>query len=92
LLVRKSLKGTGDLASMTTPLTLGSGKLCFSSLAGKLIVTGHDGTQLWKHQLADRCHSAPVAADGVLLVGCDDGKLYAFREAPAAIREAPATP
>jgi outer membrane protein assembly factor BamB len=89
-LERKTLKGTHDLAAMTTPLVLGGNKLCFSSLAGKVIVTEQDGTQLWKHDLGAMCHSSPVAADGTLLVGCDDGMLYAFREAPAS-REAPAT-
>ena len=30
-------------------------------------------------ELGGTCHASPVAADGHLVVGCDDGKLYAFR-------------
>jgi hypothetical protein len=64
---------------MGTPLPLGD-KVCFATSKGKLIVTELDGTQLWTFQLGGTCHATPVAADGMLLVGCDDGQLYAFRE------------
>ena len=47
---------------------------------GRLIVTDHQGKQLWKHTLGGACHAAPVAAGGLLVVGCDDGRVYAFRE------------
>ena len=71
--------GAPELASMAAPLALGD-KLCFATLQGKIILTKLDGTQLWSYELGGPCHAHPVAADGLLVVGCDDGNLYAFRE------------
>ena len=65
---------------MATPLALGD-KLCFATLHGKVILTNLDGAQLWNYELGGPCHAPPTAAGGLLVVGCDDGKLYAFREA-----------
>jgi outer membrane protein assembly factor BamB len=79
LLKRTNLKGGPELGGMGTPLALGD-KLCFATVAGKLIVTDLDSTRRWTYQLGGTCHATPVAADGTLLVGCDDGHLYAFHE------------
>jgi outer membrane protein assembly factor BamB len=38
-----------------------------------------DGKKLWTAKLGGTCHAPPVAADGLLAVGCDDGFLYGFR-------------
>jgi outer membrane protein assembly factor BamB len=38
-----------------------------------------DGKPLWSFALGGTCHAAPVAAAGLLVVGCDDGSVYAFR-------------
>jgi outer membrane protein assembly factor BamB len=75
----KGLKGWPELASMGTPLVLGD-KLCFASTTGKVSITETDGTRRWSFQMDGTCHATPVAADGMLIVGCDDGNLYAFRE------------
>lgn len=75
----KSIKGSPDLAGMGTPLAIGE-TLCFVSAAGKVAITDLDGTKRWTFQLGGTSHASPVAADGVLIVGCDDGHLYAFRE------------
>jgi outer membrane protein assembly factor BamB len=75
----KSLKGWPELAAMGTPLVLGD-RVCFATVAGKVIVTDPDGTRRWSFALGGTCHATPVAADGLLIVGCDDGHLYAFRE------------
>jgi outer membrane protein assembly factor BamB len=79
ILKPQPLDGAPELASMAAPLALGE-KLCFATLQGKVVLTELDGTQLWKYELAAPCHAPPAAADGLLVVGCDDGKLYAFRE------------
>lgn len=78
------MQGSPELASMATPLTLGD-KLCFSTMAGEVVLTDVDGKRLWNYKLGGNAgHSAPVAAAGLLVVGCDDGHLYAFKEvAPA---------
>lgn len=75
----QGLKGWPELASMGTPLVIGD-KLCFAGVNGKLQIVEPDGTRRWHFQMAGTCHATPVAADGVLLVGCDDGHLYAFKE------------
>jgi len=77
----QTLEGAPELASMAAPLALGD-KLCFATLLGKVVLTKLDGTRLWSYDLGSPCHATPVAADGLLVVGCDDGNLYAFRESP----------
>src|SRR5262249_54535596 len=79
LLKSQSLKGSSELGGMATPLALGD-QVCFATTTGKLIVTDLDGTRRSTYQLGGTCHATPVAADGFLIVGCDDGHLYAFRE------------
>jgi outer membrane protein assembly factor BamB len=74
-----NMQGSPELASMATPLVLGD-KLCFSTLAGQVILTDLEGTRLWSYDLGGPSHAPPVAASGLLVVGCDDGNLYAFRE------------
>jgi hypothetical protein len=74
-------QGSLKLASMAAPLALGNEMLCFATLSGEVTLTGLDGKTLWKYQLGGTCHGIPVAAGGMLVVGGDDGYLYAFREA-----------
>ena len=76
----QTLEGAPELVSMAAPLALGD-KLCFATLQGKVTLTKLDGTRLWDYELGGPCHAPPAAADGLLVVGCDDGNLYAFREA-----------
>ena len=73
------MQGSPELASMAAPLAVGD-KLCFATLHGKVILTDLDGRQLWSHALGGPSHAPPVAAAGLLVVGCDDGSLHAFRE------------
>jgi outer membrane protein assembly factor BamB len=77
LLDQKAL--LANVASMGTPLALGD-KLAFATISGEITLTALDGKKLWSTKLGGTCHAPPAAADGVLLVGCDDGNLYAFRE------------
>ena len=79
MLTPQPLEGASELVSMAAPLALGD-KLCFATLKGKVVLTKLDGTHLWNDELGGPCHAPPVAADGLLVVGCDDGNLYAFRE------------
>ena len=53
---------------------------CLAALAGEVILTALDGKRLWSARLGGACHAPPVAANGALVVGCDDGSVYAFRE------------
>ncbi len=79
ILTPTPLEKAAELESMATPLALGD-KLCFATLEGKVILTDLDGKQLWKYELGGPSHASPVAAGGLLVVGCDDGNLVAFRE------------
>jgi outer membrane protein assembly factor BamB len=91
ILKGRQLLGWPRLASMGTPLVLGN-VICFATRAGDIIVTRPEATsvkerflrheQLWSYKLGGSCHFSPVAADGLLVVGCDDGFLYGFRERP----------
>lgn len=74
----KGLLGWPQLAAMGTPLVVGD-FLCFAAVSGQVFLTEPDGKVRWKYQLDGTCHATPVAADGFLVVGCDDGYLYAFR-------------
>ncbi len=75
----KGLANYPKLAAMGTPLALGD-FVCFAAVSGNLYVTDPTGKVAWTFTLGGTCHASPVAADGVLVVGCDDGHLYAFRE------------
>lgn len=76
----KKLRGASSLGTVERPFAA-KGQLIFGTRAGTLVVTDPDGNRLWSAQLGGSCHASPVAAAGYLLVGCDDGYLYAFREA-----------
>jgi outer membrane protein assembly factor BamB len=73
------MEGSPELASMATPLALGD-KLCFSTVHGKVVLTDLDGQPIWSHALGGTSHAPPVAAGGLLVVGGDDGFVYAFRQ------------
>ena len=73
------MQGSPDLASMGTPLALDD-KICFATLGGEAVLTDLRGKRLWTYRLGDSSHATPVVASGLLVVGCDDGKLYAFRK------------
>ncbi len=81
MLAPQPLAGAAELESMAAPLAIGD-RLCIATLEGKIVITDLDGKQVWKHQLGGPSHAPPIAANGLLVVGCDDGYLYAFRETP----------
>jgi outer membrane protein assembly factor BamB len=68
----------GGLEAMGAPLGLGD-RVCIATVSGEVIVAGLDGKRQWSARLGGTCHAPPVAADGLLVVGCDDGHLYGFR-------------
>jgi outer membrane protein assembly factor BamB len=85
----KSILGWPRLASMGTPLVIGD-LVCFASIKGEVVLvrpnlaTATDRylaqQTVWSAKLGSTCHSSPIFADGHLLIGCDDGRLYAFRQ------------
>ena len=79
ILSPQPLERAEELISMAAPLALGDDQLCFATLEGKVILTTLHGSQLWNYELGGPCHAPPAVADGLLVVGCDDGNLYAFR-------------
>lgn len=79
-LTSKGLPGAPDRASMVAPVVLGE-TVCFAGRTGKLALTDLAGKSLWSTALGGACHSPPAIAAGLLVVGCDDGQVYAFRSA-----------
>jgi outer membrane protein assembly factor BamB len=84
----KGLLGWPRLASAGAPLVAGD-LVCFASIKGEVLLVRPDRASLggkylrheivWSAALGGTCHATPVAADGCLVVGCDDGNLYCFR-------------
>jgi outer membrane protein assembly factor BamB len=37
-----------------------------------------DGTELWSYEIGESIQSSPAVADGMVIIGCDDGNVYAF--------------
>lgn len=68
-----------DLGAMGAPLALGD-RIAAATLKGDVVLLTPTGARLWTGKLGGTCHAPPVAAGGLLVVGCDDGHLYAFRE------------
>ncbi|OAI48402.1 hypothetical protein AYO44_07145 [Planctomycetaceae bacterium SCGC AG-212-F19] len=68
-----------ELQAMGTLLVAGD-NLVIATVGGKVNLMEPDGKVRWTFHLGGTCHATPVAADGYLLVGCDDGHLYAFRQ------------
>jgi outer membrane protein assembly factor BamB len=75
----KWLSDGPKLAAMGTPLAIGD-YICFPAVTGHLYLTDATGKVAWTTQLGGTCHASPVAAAGFLVVGCDDGQVYGFRE------------
>ena len=75
----KSLSNFPQLAAMGTPLVIGD-HVCFATVSGRVVLTEPDGKERWNYQLGGTGHATPVAVEGYLVVGCDDGQLYAFRQ------------
>ncbi|MHC4914195.1 MAG: outer membrane protein assembly factor BamB family protein [Planctomycetota bacterium] len=88
ILGTRGLSGGRRLASMGTPLVVGE-MVCFASRSGEVSLVKPDpaasagrymkAEKIWSFAMGGTCHATPVAADGHLVVGCDDGKLYGFR-------------
>lgn len=84
----KRIAGWPSLASMGTPVVTGD-LVTFATVKGRLVVIRPEPASIsgkllkhkvvWSAQLGGTCHSSPIVADGHIVVGCDDGKLYAFR-------------
>lgn len=74
----RHFKSLGTLSATATPLVLGE-NVCFVSREGKLILAELQGKEVWTYAMGATCHSSPVAADGLLIVGNDQGWIHAFR-------------
>lgn len=85
-----SVPDSPRVASQGTPVVAGD-LIAFASTAGEVVLKRPlvdrrterllPWENVWSTKLGGTCHSSPIVADGRLLVGCDDGRLYAFRSA-----------
>jgi len=46
------------------------------------MVSLNDGKELWSYDIGQAVDSSPAIAEGKLVIGCDDGSVYAFGAAP----------
>jgi outer membrane protein assembly factor BamB len=54
-------------------------KVVFGSVDGTLsVVRLADGGSVWTYDIGQSLFSSPAVADGLILIGCNDGRLYAF--------------
>ena len=53
----------------------------FGSSDGRLyMVRLSDGRKVWSYQIGEGISSSAAAVDGKIVIGCDDGFVYAFGE------------
>jgi outer membrane protein assembly factor BamB len=71
----------------SAPAVSGDGKVCFGSLDHTVYcVKESDGTPIWSYFTgASRLVSSPALSEGVLFVGNENGKVYAFGPLRAAV-------
>jgi outer membrane protein assembly factor BamB len=62
------------------PAVSGDGKVCFGSLDHWVYCVDEDtGAEIWKYNTGtSRLYSSPAISDGMLVVGNENGKVYAF--------------
>ena len=54
-------------------------KVVFGSMDGKLyVVSLLDGKEISSYEVGEAISSTPALAGGRIVVGCEDGKVYAF--------------
>lgn len=72
-----------ELGVASGPIVDASGNVFFGAQDDYVYGLSGDGALRWIHQVGADVDSAPVLTeDGTLLVGCDDGFLYAITDAP----------
>ena len=68
--------GTGA-EILAEPLTFG-GEVVTANGLGIVSAYSKDGNKLWSFTAGDAVYSSPVFAEGKIIFGCNDGKLYAL--------------
>ena len=54
-------------------------KVVFGSGDGRLyIVSLADGKRIWSYEVGQGITSSPAVASGMIVIGCDDGRIYSF--------------
>ena len=54
-------------------------RVVFGSGDGRLyIVNRDDGREIWSHEIGEAVTASPAVIDGLLVVGAEDGVVYAF--------------
>ena len=62
----------------SSPVVVGD-KVVFGSGDGRLyLVSLATGKKLWSYDLGKELTASPAVADGLVIIGCEDGALYAF--------------
>ncbi|BBM85815.1 outer membrane protein assembly factor BamB family protein [Candidatus Uabimicrobium amorphum] len=62
----------------TSPVIVGE-KIVFAEFSGKIhFLNRKDGKHLWTFETGSRIYASPAIAQGYLVIGCDDGTIYAL--------------
>ncbi|MGI6458508.1 MAG: PQQ-binding-like beta-propeller repeat protein [Candidatus Hydrogenedentales bacterium] len=69
---------TVQAGGMATSPVIAGDKVAAGSRGTLLMLRLDDGEKLWSHEVSDEI-TAPAVYDGLVIVGCDDGTVAAFR-------------
>ena len=62
----------------SSPVVVGD-KVVFGSGDGRLyLVSLATGERIWSYDLGKELNASPAVADGLVVIGCEDGMVYAF--------------
>ncbi|HPK00802.1 MAG TPA: PQQ-binding-like beta-propeller repeat protein, partial [Candidatus Hydrogenedentes bacterium] len=69
---------TVETGGMATSPVIARDKVVVGSRGTLLLLRLDGGEKLWSHEVSDEI-TAPAVYDGLVIVGCDDGTVAAFR-------------
>ena len=83
------LTETTELGPLSGPLVDGEGRIYFGSFDDFIYALERDGSLAWTYRVPGDVDAPPILLhDGTLVVGCDDGKVYALEDAARANQRA----
>ena len=87
------LTETAELGPLSGPLVDGEGRIYFGSFDDFIYALERDGSLSWTYRVPGDVDAPPILLhDGTLVVGCDDGHVYALEDVSRARERAAATP
>jgi len=69
----------GDLTYDTTAISAAGNKIIWPYKDMLYLINGNDGSSVWQYDLDSFITTSPSIANGMVFIGAQNGKLYAFR-------------